>query len=365
MRHPLTLLKRRLTRKKSGIALIMVLIMVVVLGLLAGKFAYEMKVETTLARRASYSSELDWMGRSGIEVAKWILIQSSTGPNAQVDSLKQKWAGGIGETNDILAGIDMKNFPIGNGFVSIDIKDMDRKFNINVASEVILRQAMTLIGVDASVGATVANSILDWRDADSNTHPGGTESSTYEAYDPPYFAKDGPIDDMSELLLINGVTPNLYWGSGGGSGPQIFNRTPGGSKSAFEEEPTYAVGLVELFTPVSSRLINVNTASANVLQLIPEIDANVAQAILTARAGQDGQDGTEDDLPFRSPQDVTRVPGFANPQAAAQLGNYFTVRSLCFEIHVTANVGGTKREYVAIVRRNNARDVPTLNLYWK
>ena len=343
----------------------MVLIMVVVLAILAGGFAYSMKVETTLARRASYSSELDWMGRSGIEVAKWILIQSSGGPNAQVDSLKQKWAGGVGETNDILAEIDMKNYPIGNGFVSIDIKDTDRKFNINVASEVILRQAMTLIGVDASVSATVANSILDWRDPDSNTHPGGTESSTYEAYDPPYFAKDGPIDDMSELLLIRGVTPNMYWGSGGGSGPQIFNRGASGRRSAFEEEPIYAVGLAELFTPVSSRLINVNTASAQVLQLIPEIDANVAQAIITARAGQDGQDGTEDDLPFRNPLDVTRVPGFANPQAAAQLGNYFTVRSLCFEIRVTASVGGSKREYIAIVRRNNARDVQTLNLYWK
>ena len=75
--------------------------------------------------------------------------------------------------------------------------------------------------------------------------------------------------------------------------------------------------------------------------------------------------GNEDDLPFRNLNEMGRVPGFSNPQAIAQLGSYFTVRSLCFEIHVTANVGGTKREYVAIVRQNNTRDVPTLNLYWK
>ena len=351
--------------RKKGIALIIVLIMVVVLGILAGGFAYSMKVETTLARRAAFTSELDWMGRSGVEVAKWILIQSSTGPNAQADSLKQKWAGGPGETNDILQEIDMKNYPIGNGTVSIEIKDLDRKFNINVADEVILRQAMTLIGVDASVGATVVNSILDWRDPDSNTHPGGTESSTYEAMDPPYFAKDGPIDDLTELLLVRGVTANMFWGSGGGGGPQIFNRAVSGRKSAFDEEPTYAVGLNELFTPISSRLLNVNTASANVLQMIPEIDANIAQAIITARAGPDGQDGTEDDTPFRSPQELTRIPGFGNPQAVAQLGQYFTVRSLCFEVHVTASVGGSKREYVAILRRNASKDIPTLNLYWK
>ena len=162
----------RAARQESGIALIIVMIIIVVLGVLAGKFAYEMKVETTLARHASFSSELDWMGRSGVEVAKWVLAQVGTGPNAQCDALKQRWAGGPGETNDILAEVDLKNYPIGNGTVSIEIKDLDRKFNINAADETILRQAMTLIGMDAAVVGTVVNSILDWRDLDDDTHPG-------------------------------------------------------------------------------------------------------------------------------------------------------------------------------------------------
>lgn len=357
-------MKTRTRNKPSGIALIIVLIMVVVLGLLAGGFAGSMKVETTLARHASFSSELDWMGRSGVEVAKWVLAQSSTGPNGQSDSLKQKWAGGPGETNDILAGIDLKNYPMGNGTISIDIKDLDRKFNINVADEVILRQAMTLIGVDASISATVANSILDWRDPDDDTHPGGAESAQYETQDPPYFAKNGPIDDMSELLLVKGVSSALYWGSGGGGGmPQIFNRPVSGQKSNFDE-PTYAVGLVDLFTPLSSRLININTATATVLQVIPEIDANLAQAIITARAGPDGQDGTEDDTPFRSPGELGRVPGI-HPEAVSMMQRYFSVRSLVFEVHVTATVAGSKREYVAILRRASIKDIATLNLYWK
>ena len=29
---------------------------------------------------------------------------------------------------------------------------------------------------------------------------------------PPYSAKNGPIDDISELLLIKGVTPEIYYG---------------------------------------------------------------------------------------------------------------------------------------------------------
>jgi general secretion pathway protein K len=355
-------------RQRSGIALIIVLVVIVVLAILAGRFAYSMNVEVTLARHASFSSELDWMGRSGVEVAKWVLGQEAMGQMGQVDSLKAKWAGGPGETNSAVAGVDLKNYQIGKGTLSIDIKDLDRKFNINVAAadEIVLRQALTLVGVDAASFSTVIGSILDWRDLDENPHMGGTESETYEQQDPPYFCKNGPFDDLSELLLIRGVTPAMYYGAtGGGALPQIFNRPPTGRRGPVEE-PSYAVGFVDLFTPLSSGLINLNTASATVLQLMPDIDENIAQAIIQARAGPDGQDGTEDDMPFRSPQELAgRVPGFVNPAAIAQFGRFFTVRSLVFEVHVKASVGSSSREYVAILRRNSPKDVQTLNLYWK
>lgn len=346
--------------------MIIVLIVIVVLGILAGGFSYSMKVETVLARHASFSSELDWLGRSGVEVAKWVLAQSSVGPNAAVDSLNQKWAGGTGDTNNILAAVDLKNYQIGNGTVSIDIKDLDRKFNINVAvqDEIILKQALTLIGVDAGNFTTITGSLMDWRDADTNPHMGGAESEVYEQQDPPYFAKDGPFDDMTELLLIRGVTPAMFWGSSGGGLPPVFNHPNPGQRGHFEE-PSYAVGLMDLFATVSGRQININTTTATVLQLIPEIDENIAQAIIQARAGPDGQDGTEDDTPYRTPTEIAaRVP-FVNPAGIQNLSRLFTVRSIVFEAHVTASIGGTKREYVALLRRMNPKQIDTLNLYWK
>src|SRR5262245_38448455 len=88
---------RSAQQRRDGIALIIVLVVIVVLAILAGGFAYSMKVETTLARHASFSSELDWMGRSGVEVARWVLAQESQGPQGQVDSLRCKWAGGPGD----------------------------------------------------------------------------------------------------------------------------------------------------------------------------------------------------------------------------------------------------------------------------
>src|SRR5881296_2962374 len=93
----------------QGIALIIVMIVIIVLGILAGGFAYSMRVETTLARRANFDPDLEWLGRSGVEMGRYILAQQMTVPNEPYDSLNQKWAGGPGSiysmTNEVLAQI--------------------------------------------------------------------------------------------------------------------------------------------------------------------------------------------------------------------------------------------------------------------
>ncbi len=364
-------------RRQSGVALIMVLVVIVVLSILAFGFAYSMKVETTLARHAMFSSELDWAGRSGIEIAKWVLSEESKGAQAMGDSLRNKWAGGPGDSNSPIAAIDLKNYPLyrpdGSLFanLSIEIVDNDRKFNINTADEVRIKQALTMIGVDAAAFSTITSSILDWRDPDKNPHPGGAETEFYEAQSPSYYCKDGPFDEISELLLVKGVTPAMFWGSHGSGAAVVMNRPQGMSRGSHFDEPTYAVGLNDLFTCLSGRLVNVNTASASVFQMMfPEFDTTIADAIIRERSGPDGAPGTEDDTPFRSANELMgRVRELAmlgqNPAAQQQLASSFTTRSLIFEVHVKASIGSTKREYVGVLRRNNAKDIQTLNLYWK
>jgi len=353
----------RINRQKysSGIALIIVLVVIVALGILAGGFAYTMRVETKLARNASFDVEFEWLARSGIELAKYVLGQGSMGPQGQVDSLNQKWAGGPGSTNDPLGELPLDNYQLGNATISVKIEDNDRKFNINVADEVILRQALTLIGVDASESSTIIDSILDWRDPDDDPHNAGTESDTYENSNPPYFCKNGPIDDLTELLLIRGVTPALYWGSGAAGHSAVLNRPV--SHSNFEE-PVYVIGLKDLFTPLSSKAVNINTTSATVLQIFPEIDENIAHAILAGRAGPDGVDGTDDDMPYRSPADIARIGGIP-PQILQGISRYFTVRSLIFNVTVTVQLAGNKRTYTALLRRNSPRDIQVLNMNWQ
>ncbi|HEV8290314.1 MAG TPA: hypothetical protein VGP94_00255, partial [Tepidisphaeraceae bacterium] len=173
-------MKIRRKRTESGIALILVLVVIVMLGILAAGFAYSMKVETKLARNASFDPDLEWMARSGVELAKYVLFIESAGPFGQVDSLKNRWAGGPGETNDALASIPLENYPIGNGSVSIKIIDLDRKFNINMADKFLLQEALTLIGVDdGALASTIIDSIMDWKDRDDNPGISGAETDDY------------------------------------------------------------------------------------------------------------------------------------------------------------------------------------------
>ena len=353
----------------SGIALIIVLIVVVVLGMLAAAFAYAMKVETTLARHTTHNSDLDRAGLNGVEVAKWVLgieTQESRG----VDSLKLKSMGGPGDTNSILYGVDLKSYPIfgplGDTFatLSIDIVDMDRRFNINTADKLILDEALTIIGVDAAEASTIVASILDWRDRGSDQTAAGAESQYYESQDPPYFAKDGPIDDLSEVLLVKGVTPALYYGAGAGGMMGVLNRRKSLRSSVFEE-PTYPIGLVNLFTPISGGRVNIYTADSSVLQVFPGVLAEDADAWISFRNGQDGAPGTLDDIVMPvGGGGLMQIPGM-RPEAMAALQTYGTSQSRCFEARINVDVRGTKREYVAILRRNGPKDVQTLNVYWK
>jgi type II secretory pathway component PulK len=59
----------------------------------------------------------------------------------------------------------------------------------------------------------IASSIMDWLDPDDDTRTNGAESDYYQTLNPPYNAKNGPLDTLDELLLVKGVTPQLLYGN--------------------------------------------------------------------------------------------------------------------------------------------------------
>ncbi|MGH7950930.1 MAG: general secretion pathway protein GspK [Limisphaerales bacterium] len=353
---------------KSGVALIMVMIAIAAFSSMVAMLALSMKVETHLAMRSDNEEQLLWLGRSGVERARWILAQEATIAGEPYDSLNQIWAGGPGgpgETNSVLAGISLDNYHVGGGTVSIKITDLERFINVNTADSQLLQQVLTAMGADADDISVVSDSIQDWIDSDDAPRVAGAENDYYQSLTPPYYAKNAPIDDLSELLLIKGVTPEMYWGPNSTNNPasQRPRRPKLGFGNAPGQAPDYSFGLKDIFTPISSGRININTAGTNVLQMIPGVDAAIAETIVEQRAGPDGVDGTEDDVPFRSVGQLASAG--VNPRVIGQLTRFCDTRSHTFRVHVRARIGDSTRDFYAILFRNSPMDIRILSFYWR
>jgi len=371
--------------RERGIALMVVMGFIVVLVVLAAGFAANMKVEGILARKAGAQSEVEWLCRSGVEISKYILSQQMANSQEPYDSLNQSWAGGPGSTNGLnplLESINLTNSAWGDGSVlgllypeedpgedvrcAIEIVDLERKFNINRAAEkgmgrFPLETTFEMMRIDVSLIPYLVDAIMDWRDTDDLEGVNGAESKYYEPLG--YTAKNGPIDDLKELLLIKDITPKMFWGN---STNQLAGTARVSVVGAEEsEEPDYPVGLVDLFTPISVGYININTASIEVLQLLPGMDNNRASFIIDMRVGLDGIDGTVDDEPFTNIQELRNVPGFQSAEALANAGRFLSVRSATFEVTVEAEMRGLQRTLVAVLSRPNPKDIKILYTYWE
>jgi type II secretory pathway component PulK len=252
--------------------------------------------------------------------------------------------------------------------------DMERKFNLTAIRDErfspILQRALEMMGVEPVNVMTIVDSYLDWIDPDNQKHPQGAESEYYARLNPaaPYVAKNGPMDDISELLLLQGMSPEIYFGSAR-TGIPIEGPPPSRGGLRPVNTPmgggTLSVGLADLFTTISSAGmgVNVNTASPEVLQLLPGMDDALAHAIVDTRAGPDHMDGTEDDIPFELRGDIASVPGMT-PEMVAALNPYMILQSSIFLVTVEARIGNYTRQFEALLHRRNAQDVAILYVRW-
>ena len=236
--------------------------------------------------------------------------------------------------------------------------ELESKININGAQTPIIQQVLTTMGVDAATISVVSDSIQDWVNPETAARPAGAESDYYQGLTPPYFAKNAAMDDISELLLVKGVTlPMFKGGSATNDMGAAFQRHHLGFGNAPGEMPDYPFGLQDVFTPFSSGQVNINTADENVLQCIPGMDTTSVANIIKFRSGEGGGDGSS------AFQSLAQLGSIVNPAALAQIQRYCTVRGSTYEVHAIAQIGDFKREYIAILFRNGP-NVQVVSFHW-
>lgn len=169
------------------------------------------------------------------------------------------------------------------------------------------------MGLDSRTRDAVVDSILDWRDENQLHRANGAEEPYYQSLPEPYSCKDGLIDILEELLLVKGVTREIFYGGRIGTtmaasmGPRQHMKGP---------------GLVDIFTVYASRgRVNINTAPKAVLETIPGIGPQRASSIIRAREKAE----------FRSIQELQSHLGQEAKAAEEFLGispsNFFTIYS--------------------------------------
>jgi general secretion pathway protein K len=304
---------------RRGVALVLVLWVVLVLSLLISGFAFTMHVETQVASYARKELKAEMLARSGIEVARMQLILHLRSPTESgFDAPNQEWA-----TNKLM----YVDHELGDGIYNVKVTDEESRIPINTASQGQLKGLMDLLGVDPSDSDIIVDSILDWREPGDLTRLNGAKSDYYLSLSPPYRAKNAPLDRVEELLLIRGVTPELFHG------------TPATDKD--QAQP----GFADLFTTRPTGGVNVNTASSIVLQTMLGLDDVQVQAVLARRDGADGIPGTEDDLPFRTAGEFSAIAGRAVQGPVTVNSSFFTVKS-------TGEVGGVRHTILATLYRD-------------
>lgn len=163
------------------------------------------------------------------------------------------------------------------------ITDEERYININTAPQEILEEM-------PSLSRTVVRKIMARRNEEVHENEGVT-----------------PFQAIEELRYLSGVSEDDWFGKG--------------------DSP----GLKDLITVWGSGLININTASPEVLNCIPGMRKTDIAAILNYRAGDDGELFTGDDRGFKSMEDLTDKTGVVGASREA-LGKFCTCHASFFRI---------------------------------
>lgn len=173
-------------------------------------------------------------------------------------------ADGQDNKSDGLADSWSKSLPTGavaGGTVQADITDLQGRINLNnllvdgePSKEDVKRLKRLLRNLE--IKEELVDAVLDWIDADMDIrYPHGAEDETYTRLKPPYRAANRQFADVSELLLVDGMTMEIY------------------------RKLQLHVYAVEGYAPV-----NVNTASPTVLRcLADDISVDQAESIFRAR----------------------------------------------------------------------------------
>ena len=115
--------------------------------------------------------------------------------------------------------------------IRFGLEDESAKINLNALVTLDEQNPSQNIGRQVLMGLpgmteNIADAILDWIDMDDEPREYGAESDYYNGLSPPYSPKNGPLESIEELLLVEGMTPQLLFGVDANRNNQVDSEEP-------------------------------------------------------------------------------------------------------------------------------------------
>ena len=242
---------RDIAASERGIALLLVLWVLTILMVIVFSFSYMARTESHATLVFKEGMEKKFLAEAGIERGIMELFYRNQFFSVEGSEI---WK------------IDGTPYTVqmGDGYYTIRIMDEAGHVNINSVSDIILKNLLLNVGVQAEEVDTIVDSIMDWKDPDDLHRLHGAESDYYMSLPIPYKAKNANFDTLEELLLVKGIKPEILYGSG-------------------EKK-----GIIDFLTVNSmSSQINVNAAAKEVLMTIPGMTPEIADGIITYRQSKE------------------------------------------------------------------------------
>ena len=95
---------------------------------------------------------------------------------------------------------------------------------------------------------------------------------------------------------------------------------------------------INVFTTFGQQTLNINTVSGSVLSILPGLDQQAANTLVTYRNGPDGIENTDDDRYFEKAEDILLVEGISDLHKEL-FGQYCSFNSDAFRVFSLAKKG--------------------------
>ena len=361
-------------KKNKGLVLVAILWIIIVLTVIVTTLGRKSRLDSKITLARMDAVRCKWACRAGIERAVAILDEDPR----ETDCLTDQWNYSPDDFND---------FQLERCQFNVRVIDELSKLNINTATR------EQLLGLPYMT-VDVADAIIDWRDTDEIPGEFGVEGGYYENLPLGYLPRNDSFRTLRELLLVRGVTEELFYGEDtnlngrldynemdGDANPPADNMDavldkgwaayltcyPIESSSDTTQTTQGTTGQTTTQTTTTQTqsssgggLVNINTASNVVLAALlggTNEAYVIANAIIAYRNTLEY--GIED------PSELTQA-GILSSDILTQIQDYITVSSNIFYIRCVATTAqngpyGTTLQTEAIIDRSSS---PYEILYW-